>query len=86
MKQKQTYEPDYSKMKHCIKCTQTKAPTEFGKAGSKRDGLTSHCKVCRHAEAKQNDYAPDYSKMKQCTKCKQTKAPTEFGKHRLRRD
>ena len=72
--------------KQCTKCKQTKTFTEFYKDGSKRDGLDSHCKVCRHAEAKQNDYAPDYSKMKQCTKCKQTKAPTEFYKHRSRRD
>ena len=85
------YEPDYreherKEMKQCTKCKQTKAPTEFGKDGSKRDGLTCRCKVCRHAEAKQKDYEPNYSKKKQCITCKQTKAPTEFGKHRLRRD
>ena len=37
--------PDYSEMKQCTKCKQTKASTEFWK--STRDGLESQCKVCR---------------------------------------
>ena len=87
MQDRPTYKPDYSAMKQCTKCKQTKSPAEFSKHCRFRDGLQSQCKACRNAASKNRiKYKPDYSAMKQCTKCKQTKAPTEFSKNCEKRD
>lgn len=36
-------------MKTCTKCGETKTVAEFGKHSHHRDGLQSHCKVCKRA-------------------------------------
>jgi len=33
--------------KRCSKCGETKSFTEYGKQGDQKDGLRSHCKMCR---------------------------------------
>lgn len=48
-------------MKHCLKCGETKATTEFSKNASKRDGLQSSCKACASVSAAKW-YAADIEK------------------------
>jgi len=40
--------------KYCTKCQETKPITEFSKDKSRKDGLMSHCKLCRQAYHHEN--------------------------------
>jgi 5-methylcytosine-specific restriction endonuclease McrA len=38
-------------MKHCFGCKTTKLKSEFSKCSSRRDGLQTQCKECKHVTA-----------------------------------
>lgn len=49
--------------KVCSKCKEEKALADFGKCTSKRDGVTSHCKLCKRiASANYRKNNPDKAK------------------------
>ncbi len=77
-------------MKICPKCKTSKEDTEFNKNKSKRDGLSSHCKVCinetaslpknREADAKRYK---EYSEKNKAKIAEKGKAWYEANKERM---
>lgn len=52
-------------MKTCTLCKQEKPKSHFGKHKQKKDGLSSWCKLCARAKAKERMTTAEYKKQKQ---------------------
>lgn len=78
-------------MKKCTRCGAAKAPRDFHRNASEKDGLQRHCKDCarenqRQLAAKNQARAPVATGSKICSMCGKTKPRASFGIDRARKD